>query len=103
MVIQYHDSPFHATEDTAVANKLVLKTDLMIMIRDIIKDQKWTQAEAADYLGVTQPRVSDIVNGKIDKFTLDSLFGMLEVMGFQAQFTFGTLSESTISIKRVAA
>ena len=103
MAIQYYDSPFHATEDFEVASKLALKTDIMIMIRDIIEQQEWAQAEAAERLCVTQPRVSDLVNGKIDKFTLDALFGMLDTLGFRAQFTFGTLNESAICIKRIAA
>jgi predicted XRE-type DNA-binding protein len=58
------------------------------MIRDIIESRGWTQKEAAEKLTVTQPRVSDIVNGKIDKFTLDMLFSMLDKLGFKTKFTF---------------
>lgn len=38
----------------------------------------WKQKEVAERLGLTQPRVSDIVNGKIDEFTLDTLFSILD-------------------------
>lgn len=86
MAIQYHESPFHVAEEPDVASKLVLKTDLMIMIRDTIEQQGWTQTEAAEHLQVSQPRISDIKNGKIDKFTLDMLFSMLDQLGLRAHF-----------------
>jgi predicted XRE-type DNA-binding protein len=103
MGFEYYDSPFHATEEPEIASKLVLKTDLMIMIRDIIEQQRWTQTEAAERLGVSQPRVSDIKNGKIDKFTLDMLFSILDSLGFRAEFKYGGLEASTICIKQAAA
>ncbi len=103
MALQYHESPFHVAEEHEIASKLVLKTDLMIMIRDIIEQQGWTQKEAAEHLDVSQPRISDIKNGKIDKFTLDILFSMLDELGFRAHFQYGGIEESTICIKQVAA
>ncbi|MGL5804591.1 MAG: helix-turn-helix domain-containing protein [Xenococcaceae cyanobacterium] len=103
MALKFYPSPFHATEAPLVASKSVLKADLTIMIRDIIERQNWTQDEAAKRLGVTQPRVSDIVNGKIDKFTLDTLFSMLDELGFRAEFTFGNIEEASIEIKRIPA
>jgi predicted XRE-type DNA-binding protein len=66
MAIKFYESPFHAIEEPEVASKSVLKADLTIMIRDIIENRGLTQKEAAERLPVTQPRVSDIVNGKID-------------------------------------
>jgi predicted XRE-type DNA-binding protein len=100
MALKFYESPFHVTETPEVASKLVLKTDLTIMIRDIIEQENWTQQEAAERLGVTQPRISDIVNGKIDKFTLDTLFSMLDKLGFKTEFTFGNLEEATIKIQK---
>ena len=98
MALEFYDSPFHAVEAPEQATKSVLKADLTIMIRDIIENQGWTQAEAAIRLGVKQPRVSDVKNGKIDKFTLDALFSMLDSLGFRAKFNYGSLEESTINI-----
>jgi len=69
------------------------------MIRDIIESKGWTQTEAAKTLAVTQPRVSDIVNGKIDKFTLDMLFSMLDKLGFRTEFSFGSLEDASIKIQ----
>ncbi len=72
---------------------------MTIMIRDIIESKGWTQKETADRLAVTQPRVSDIVNGKIDKFTLDMLFSMLDKLGFRTEFTFSSLESASIKIQ----
>ena len=103
MALKFYESPFHATETTKIASKSVLKADLTIMIRDIIEQQGWTQKEAAEKLGVTQPRISDVVNGKIDKFTLDILFSMLDELGFRAEFTFGNIEEASIKIQKLPA
>jgi predicted XRE-type DNA-binding protein len=99
MAIKFYESPFHAIEEPGMASKSVLKADLTIMIRDIIESKGWTQTEAAKRLAITQPRVSDIVNGKIDKFTLDMLFSMLDKLGFRTELTFGSLEESSIKIQ----
>ena len=99
MAIKFYESPFHAIEEPDVASKSVLKADLTIMIRDIIESRGWTQKEAAEKLAVTQPRVSDIVNGKIDKFTLDILFSMLDKLGFKTEFTYGSLESASIQIQ----
>ena len=99
MAIKFYKSPFHAIEEPEMASKSVLKADLTIMIRDIIDIRGWTQTEAAKKLAVTQPRVSDIVNGKIDKFTLDMLFSMLDKLGFRTEFTFTSLEEASIKIQ----
>ena len=101
MAFKFYESPFHATESPEVASKSVLKADMTIMIRDIIKQQGWTQTEAAERLGVKQPRISDVVNGKIDKFTLDVLFSMLDQLGFRAEFTFGNIEEASIKIQKM--
>ena len=100
MALKFYESPFHATETPEVASASVLKADLTIMIRDIIEKEGWTQKEAAKKLGVTQPRISDVVNGKIDKFTLDVLFSMLDKLGFRSKFTFGNVEEASIKIQK---
>ncbi|MCY7332631.1 MAG: helix-turn-helix domain-containing protein [Pseudanabaena sp. CAN_BIN31] len=99
MAIKFYESPFHAIEEVELASKSVLKADLTIMIRDIIESKGWTQTEAAKKLVVTQPRVSDIVNGKIDKFTLDMLFSMLDRLGFRTEFISGSLEGASIKIQ----
>lgn len=59
------------------AENLKVRADLMIELSKLIEAQGLTQAAAAELLGVTQPRVSDLVRGKIDRFSVDSLIEML--------------------------
>ncbi len=59
------------------AQNLQIRSDLMIEITKLIEARGLTQTAAARLLGVTQPRVSDLVRGKIDRFSVDSLIVML--------------------------
>lgn len=63
------------------AAKLKIKSQLMIEISEWIRSQQLKQEEAAKLLGVSRPRISDIVTGKIDKFTIDALVELLELAG----------------------
>jgi len=67
----------------AEAESLRLRADLMVQVRRLIEDQKLTQTAAAKMLGVTQPRVSDLVRGKIDLFSIDTLVDMLARAGIR--------------------
>ncbi|MBW2431846.1 MAG: XRE family transcriptional regulator [Deltaproteobacteria bacterium] len=62
-----------------------LRTKLMIKLRDYIKQQSMTQEEAARRMGVTQPRISNLVRGKIDRFTIDMLVNMLSHSGIHVE------------------
>ena len=55
------------------AEVLAMRAELMSRLRTLISDRSWTQQEAAKRLGITQSRVSDLVRGKWDKFSLDML------------------------------
>lgn len=61
----------------AEAANLKIRADLMIELEQTIKSYGMTQARAAEFLGVTQPRISDLMNGRIGKFTIDNLVNML--------------------------
>ena len=75
-------SVWDATEDTPrEAKNMKLRAALMMALEEHIKRQGWTQGEAARRLGVTQPRVSDLVRGKIDLFSLDALVNMVVAAG----------------------
>ena len=63
--------------DPVEAQHLRLRADLMIEVATLIRGRGLTQAAAADLFGVTQPRISDLVRGKIDRFSIDSLVAML--------------------------
>ncbi|MFW3898324.1 helix-turn-helix domain-containing protein [Pseudomonas putida] len=87
MALQFHESPFHVTHDEKTASKMALKMDLSIFITDCIKKMGLKQSEAATRLNVTQSRVSELANGKIEKFTLDAMMDMLDKLGFRTSFT----------------
>ena len=82
MALNFYPTPFHAIETPKKASKSALKTEMTIMICNIIESFGWTQLEASKVLGVDQPRVSDLMRGKIDKFTIDALISMLDDLGF---------------------
>ncbi len=76
------DSVFYDLAETPEeAANLTARGLLMIAIDQRIREQGWTQTEAAARLHVTQPRVSDLLNGKISKFSLDALVNMLAPVG----------------------
>lgn len=60
-------------DDLGVAANLRLRSALMTAISDEITRHGWSHATAAATLGLTQPRVADLLNGKINRFTLDDL------------------------------
>ena len=57
----------------AEAENLRVRSLLMMRLERLIRAEGWTQREAAKILGVTQPRISDLTRGKIDRFSVDSL------------------------------
>jgi len=50
-----------------------MRADLIARLRLLVKEEGWTQAQAAERFGVAQSRVSDLLRGKWDKFSLDML------------------------------
>lgn len=83
---QEFPSVWDAIEDTPdVAENMRLRSDLAIQINQHIKRQGWRQKEAAERLGVTQPRISDLNRGRIDLFGLDSLVTMASAAGLHVQ------------------
>ena len=63
------------------AEHLKIRASLMVHIRKILESQGLTQARAAELFGVSQPRMSDLVRGKIDLFSIDTLIAMLDHAG----------------------
>ncbi|GAA4412270.1 helix-turn-helix domain-containing protein [Quisquiliibacterium transsilvanicum] len=74
----------HAIEDDPeLADNLRLRSELMMALRDRIEAAGLTQVEAAAQLGVTQPRISDLLRGKIDVFSLDALVRLAHAAGLR--------------------
>ena len=65
----------------AEAENMKLRAKLMSAIIDYIGREGLSQAQAAKLMAVTQPRISDLVRGKIDLFSLDTLVNMLSTAG----------------------
>ena len=63
--------------DAAESENLRLRSDLMIVLSKLITARRLTQAKAAAMFGVSQPRVSDLMRGRIDRFSVDTLVAML--------------------------
>ncbi len=72
------------------AENLRIRSDLMISLCRLIETRGLTQAQAAKQLGVTQPRISDLVRGKINLFSVDSLIEMLGHAGARVSFVVKT-------------
>lgn len=77
------------------AEHLRVRADLMIRLTKLIQARRLTQARAAQLFGVSQPRISDLVRGKIDRFSVDSLIEMLGHAGAR-------VSVRVIQTRRVA-
>jgi predicted XRE-type DNA-binding protein len=63
------------------AANLTLRSELMDEIESIIKEGGWTQAEAAKRCGVTQPRINDLLRGRIARFSIDALVNIASALG----------------------
>ena len=82
----FRDLGFRAEE----AESLRLRAALMVEIRRLVKARRLTQTAAARLFGVTQPRMSDLVRGKIELFSLDTLVDMLARVGMKVHLRVGS-------------
>jgi len=67
------------------AANMTMRSDLMIAIQQKVRGWNLTQAEAARRLGVTQPRLNDLLRSKIDKFSLDTLIALAVHAGIKVR------------------
>jgi predicted XRE-type DNA-binding protein len=81
---QTYASVWDALEESPeAAASMRLRADLMIAVQRHVAASGLTQARAARELGLTQPRLNDLLRGRIDKFSLDALVNMLARAGKQ--------------------
>lgn len=78
-------SVWDAIEDTPQAENMKLRFALMMALKDHIASEGLSQGQAAKVFGVTQPRVSNLMQGKIDLFGLDTLVNMLAAAGLHVE------------------
>ena len=69
------------------AQNLLLRTALMIKIEQLVKKSGLIQSETAKLLGITQPRINDLLKGRIEKFSLDALVNMVARAGMEVKMT----------------
>ena len=69
------------------AAHLLIRADLMIQAQRLIATRKLKQRQAAEILRVSQPRVSDLLQGRIDLFSTDALIDMLARLGARVRLT----------------
>lgn len=79
--------------DEAEAEHLRIRSALMIAVRKVIEDRNLTQVDAAKLFGVTQPRISNIVRGRIDLFSIDIFVDMLARAGIHVEVVFSPLRQ----------
>jgi len=68
------------------ALNLKIRADLMLNIKRFIQSKEWTQKQAALFFGETQPRISDLMNGDIERFSIDKLVTMLAKASMDVKF-----------------
>ena len=69
------------------AEHLLVRADLVIQVQKLITSRRFKQRTAAKLLGVTQPRVGDLLRGRIDLFSTDAVIDMLARLGAQVRLT----------------
>ena len=80
--VESYDSVWDALADTPEqAANLRTRAELMQKIAAIVKANGWTQAEAARHCGVTQPRINDLLRGRVSRFSLDALVNIATAIG----------------------
>ena len=83
---QRFKSVWDAIESTPInAASMKARSKLMMEITSVIEKNEMTQTQAAQLFGVTQPRISDLMRGKINLFSLDTLMNMAATAGMSPE------------------
>lgn len=84
--MERYASVWDAIADTPEeAANLRARADLMNRIEAIVQEAGWTQAEAAGRCGVTQPRMNDLLRGRVSRFSLDALVNIATALGWRVR------------------
>ena len=82
-----YESVWDAIADTPEqAANLRSRPELMQKIAARVQQHGWTQAEAASHCGVTQPRINDLLRGRVSRFSLDALVNLATGLGCRVHF-----------------
>lgn len=75
------------------AENLRIRSELMIEITKYLNQSNLTQKQAAEKIGISQPRLSNLINGKIDKFTIDMLVNILSKTDHEVKLSVNRVAE----------
>lgn len=91
------ESSGNVFKDLGVAEPetVLAKADLAIAIASIVTERDWTQEEAAAALGIDQPKVSALMNGRLAGFSFERLMRFLNRLDYDVRLTVSRSSEAT--------
>lgn len=99
IIMESFNSAFELlTDDPKEIENYTMRANMMNAIVDLIKAREWTQKEAAEHLGVAQPRISNLKNGRISKFSVDMLMGMLRKLGVTFEFNYTKHKQADVNM-----
>lgn len=85
------------------AANLHMRADLMHQIAEIIRAEGWKQADAAQRCGVTQPRINDLLRGRVSRFSLDALVNIATALGRRVSFKLRAAQHCALALSRFHA
>ena len=91
--------------DQAELSLLILKSKLWSVVTKIITDRELTQRQAAELIGISQPRVSNMMKGRLEKFSMDFFIEALVRLGYKLDLDFTPQNEEkplSIYVKKAA-
>ncbi|MGQ5525454.1 helix-turn-helix domain-containing protein [Chitinimonas sp. PSY-7] len=86
----------YADLDMADADEMIVKAQLAIKIGEIIQDRKWAQQQAAEVLGITQPKLSKMLRGQFRGTSVAKLLICLTRLGRDVQIVVGPARHSAM-------
>lgn len=86
-------------DDPNDAADMKFRADLMLVMRDMFEQKSWEQSDVMSFLNISQPRASELMRGRVDKFSSDKLIGFLYMLGFRLRPQFVAAKRSKKQIK----
>jgi len=103
MKIEEYESVWDAIEDDpAERERLKMRSMLLTALRRKVEGWKVTQSVAAKRLGITQPRLNDLLKGRFNKFSLGALFDLATRAGLKVKLSIDETAKKTKSSRRAA-
>ena len=98
--VEKHENVWAAISDTPVeAANMRAKAELIRKIVAILEQKNWTQTEAASHCGIKQPRMNDLLRGRMSRFSLDALVNIAAALGYQVHIDLECIQEKSVEEK----